>query len=289
MQRQNIGKEVGKDEGIISTLLNLGHTMSRQGMYTEALMKYEEARSFAVSSNSGSVSAAKARTFMGLIYAQLSEYNKAMEHLHDSAKIQIEALASGDVQYDTVLDLATSFTGMANVHYYQRNPDLALKMHNEALKIKLKMFGPEHVEVATTYNNMGVVYKSMNKCEEAMEYLKKSLSIRLKNLGGEHVDVAITYNNIGNVYRMLNEYNKAMDLYKKSLRIHLKCFEENNVEVSFESREREGKAAHTSDTCTCADHQGAHQYCFRPCGYGEARGGIARVPDVFGDATEEFR
>jgi tetratricopeptide (TPR) repeat protein len=234
VQRHNIGKEVGKDEGIISTLLNLGHTMSRQGMYTEALMKYEEARSFAASRCDGGgdcVATAKARTFMGLIYAQLSEYGKAMEHLTESAKIQIEALANGNVEYDTILDLATSFTGMANVHYYQKKPEMALKMHNEVLKIKLKMFGPENVEVATTYNNMGVVYKSMDQYEEAMEYLKKSLGIRLKLLGGEHVDVAVTYYNMGNVYRMLNEYNKAMALFKMSLRIHLQCFDECNVEV----------------------------------------------------------
>ena len=88
----------------------------------------------------------------------------------------------------------------------------ALEMHQNVLRVRVAILGPDHPDVATTkvlrffkiffglmhvcllQNNIGAVYHAQGKFPEALEVWEEALRVRVATLGPEHLDVAKTYN-----------------------------------------------------------------------------------------------
>ena len=65
-------------------------------------------------------------------------------------------------------------------------------MHHEVLEIRLKTFGPEHLDTAKTRECIASVYHQQGKHMEALELLTQVLAVKEKVLGLEHLLVADT-------------------------------------------------------------------------------------------------
>ena len=83
--------------------------------------------------------------------------------------------------------------------------------HARALDIRLKHFGPQHIDVANSYNSLGNVYGDLGDFNQAKVYLTRALNIRLKQVRPECVVVADSYNNLSTVYSDLGYFQQAKD------------------------------------------------------------------------------
>jgi CHAT domain-containing protein len=92
-------------------------------------------------------------------------------------------------------------------------------LHKEALRIRQKVFGPEHPEVAQSLNNLALLYKKMGEYAKAEPLYQESLRIRQKVLGSEHPDTAESLNNLASLYEYMGEYAKAEPRYQEALEI----------------------------------------------------------------------
>jgi len=121
---------------------------------------------------------------------------------------------------------------LAGVHgeqcEFSHQADLLL----EALQIRRRELGDDHVDVARTYGNMGIVLCQQGDNKKGLEYFQKSLEIEVKVLGHDHVDVAATYCNMAIVYYSLGEYKKALEYYQKDLEISRKHLGDDHVHVA---------------------------------------------------------
>ena len=59
-------------------------------------------------------------------------------------------------------------------------------MHQKSLNIKLKVFGPDHLEPAKTKVNIGLVYNSMGGYEKALHTYNEAPPVLESTLGCDH-------------------------------------------------------------------------------------------------------
>uniref|UniRef100_A0A914HB39 Kinesin light chain n=1 Tax=Globodera rostochiensis TaxID=31243 RepID=A0A914HB39_GLORO len=78
----------------------------------------------------------------------------------------------------------------------QRKYREAIALMNEALAIRERCLGKDHLAVAATLNNLAVLYVKRGKFKEAEPLCKRALEIREKALGHDHPDVAKQLNNL---------------------------------------------------------------------------------------------
>ena len=61
-----------------------------------------------------------------------------------------------------------------------------MTMQQKSLDIKLKVCGPDHLDVAKTQNNITIIFDQQGKYLEALEMYQKSLATKEKVLRPEH-------------------------------------------------------------------------------------------------------
>ncbi|KAK4684754.1 hypothetical protein P7C73_g5411, partial [Tremellales sp. Uapishka_1] len=86
---------------------------------------------------------------------------------------------------------------------------LSIKLHRQALAIKIAAFGENSVHSAITLNGLGEELLEVGELDEAETVLKKAYAVR-KNLGpGQAFDRAVTGENLGRVYEAEGDWEKA--------------------------------------------------------------------------------
>ena len=92
------------------------------------------------------------------------------------------------------------------------------------VKIKEKIFGPDHVEVAASLNGMGLILLDIGNYQGAASAHRRALAIREKALGPEHGDVALSLHNLATALKDAGEYVEARSLYDRAISIKEKTF-----------------------------------------------------------------
>ncbi|ETO02426.1 hypothetical protein RFI_35010, partial [Reticulomyxa filosa] len=103
------------------------------------------------------------------------------------------------------------------------------KQYDEALdslKIRLEIFGSNHVDIVRSYNNLGSAYQSKKEYYKAISYYTKGI------FGDNHEDIARSYANLGSNYEDKGDHNKALEYFEKALKIRLDLFGNNHADVA---------------------------------------------------------
>jgi tetratricopeptide (TPR) repeat protein len=131
----------------------------------------------------------KANNYMGNIYADQKNYEKAIEYYLKS----IEA----DPKF------AYPYNGLGIVYNDQKNQEKAIEYFLKSIEVDPKF--------AIPYNNLGIVYYDQKNYEKAIEYYLKSIELDPKD--------ADSYNGLGNVYYDQKNHEKAIEYYLKSIEV----------------------------------------------------------------------
>jgi tetratricopeptide (TPR) repeat protein len=69
------------------------------------------------------------------------------------------------------------------VYYNKGEYEKALANYSKSLKTRIKILGPDSIDVARSLNNIGLVYYTKGEYTKALEHYNKCLEIQTKILG----------------------------------------------------------------------------------------------------------
>lgn len=75
----------------------------------------------------------------------------------------------------------------------------AERLTERALEIRLRLFGPEHLQTAVSFHNLANVYQRQGRYSEAAGLCVRALAIRERELSSRHIDVTASLNNLANL------------------------------------------------------------------------------------------
>ncbi len=194
-------------EGIAAISNNIGLIYERQGDYSQALKKYNEAAKAFGQLKDGRKKETIAISNIGNVYYTLGRYDKALEFLS-------QALNNSEEMQDSS-GMAPSYNNIGNIYLTLKDWNNAIDFYTRAEKIHLKL--NEKQKLSTVYNNIGEAYLGLKKIPEALKYNHLSLEIAQKTNDGESVIASLI--NIGEIYTNIENYDEAMKNFKEALRL----------------------------------------------------------------------
>jgi tetratricopeptide (TPR) repeat protein len=93
-------------------------------------------------------------------------------------------------------------------------------MYRQALEMRKKLRGDEHLDVAQSLDNIAFVLKHQNKLKDAETILREALAIRKKLLGNEDPAVAESLSNLASACTGTGKHEEALLLYKEVLELN---------------------------------------------------------------------
>ncbi len=111
---------------------------------------------------------------------------------------------------------------------YERSKQLL----EEALTIKRRVYGSNHIETAYTLRTLGKPYNYLGHYTKARQILEEALAIMEKNLGPDHVQIADTSHLLGITLFHLGYYGEAKKLLEKALVVKERYYGTQNVRVA---------------------------------------------------------
>jgi eukaryotic-like serine/threonine-protein kinase len=97
--------------------------------------------------------------------------------------------------------------------------DRARELLEEALDVRLGLFGPRHLDVATTTGQLSTVLKDLGEYERAEELAREALDVRRGLLGPEDTLVAYTMTGLADILALRGDLESAERLIRESLEI----------------------------------------------------------------------
>ena len=192
---------------------------------------------------------------VGVVYAEMNEYEKALDSLKQCLRIRgtiheekhilyaqtihkigdiflamsdyHEAMESYnwalDVMYSEPshhrVDIGEILDNKGNIHYSKGEIDEALQCHQDALRSKQVDLGEDHPELASTYHQIGNCLSDQGNIEDAIVHFEEA--IRLKGLdpegGPERDSDVLTIEGV--LYNLEGDQEHGLECYEKSLQI----------------------------------------------------------------------
>jgi non-specific serine/threonine protein kinase/serine/threonine-protein kinase len=116
-------------------------------------------------------------------------------------------------------EVAETLSALASAYRRQGKFKEAEPVYLEALEIRQRLLGEEHVEVADTLRELAILYRERKDFARAEPYFERSLAIRERALGPDHPDVARSLNSLAILYIQQEKFDKAESLLKQSLEV----------------------------------------------------------------------
>jgi CHAT domain-containing protein/tetratricopeptide (TPR) repeat protein len=157
---------------------------------------------------------------LGTIYWMQSRYPEAETCLKRALKI---IKSTGSEETDRA---ARIMNRLGTICSAQGMDDEAIALHQQAIAIRTKIFGPACPTLAESMSNLGEIYMHKGRLKEAEELLMQALKVRenSKSYGPEHPYLWYALVDLGDLYAFLGEYDKAEAFNKKSLKVVEKAY-----------------------------------------------------------------
>ena len=121
---------------------------------------------------------------------------------------------------------------IGHVYFQLGDYDQAEKMHQSALAINRRLFGPNSPEVAASLNDLGLAFFRAGNLTEAAAAHLEALHIRQDLFGSKNADVAASLNDLASVYRHQKKLGEAETLTREALAIRETQFGAESLEVA---------------------------------------------------------
>ncbi len=153
----------------------------------------------------------------------LGEFYRRINRLNDAESFFLKAIEISTKISETVIESAAK-NNLGVVYTAQKKYDEALKVLDEALLKRRKLYGEESTEVAITLDNIGLAYASKKNYPKAEEFTKKALAIFEKKGGIANIDTIIATNNLAAFYKEQGKTDEAINLYQRQFDLTEKEF-----------------------------------------------------------------
>ncbi len=140
----------------------------------------------------------------------LPDYRRPLTYLDSLYKYGKEQLKT-----NPYLKANTLFT-TAVVYHWLDMPDTSESMHNQALQLRIKLFGRDSREVADSYLWMGVLYNwGLRRLDVAKEYYLKAMALQKKYMPQSRYSLGSTYFGLAIVARANYDFDETITMLKE--------------------------------------------------------------------------
>ncbi len=224
----DLRKELGRNNGLESTLSNLASLYEARGNYSEAEALYAESlelrKQFFGETN---MEIAMALIDLAGVYHNQALYEKAISFYNQALAMQKQCLGEESPA------IATTFNHLAGTYHAQGDQDKAQELYQQALDLRKKVLGEEHPDVANSLSNLGLLYYEQGNYGQAEPLLLQSLQLKKKLfLGDDHPDIATLYNNLGLLAYAQEQYEGAESYLKKALELRRHIFGQEHPDIA---------------------------------------------------------
>ena len=186
--------------------------LQKRGEFSQALQLFQQAIVI-FQKEDDLYSEARTHNFIGNVYLELKESDKAIATFQEAFKIistiqPKESKSNLQVRTDESLILQNLGFAFNQANNWQKSIEIYQQALERSRTIK------DYSREATILNNIGQIYVAIGKFSRGIEFLQQALVVRqsnndLKNTGGVLL-------NIGYAYRRLGQFEKALDFYQQA-------------------------------------------------------------------------
>lgn len=219
------------DRRVADVLVLLGNNYSYIGETDKALSFFFKAVNVyeMYGDNNVEINSAISDTYngIGFSYYILGENDQAISFYIKALEIQKTIPEhSQDVGFEAIL-----INNIARAYFKKGDIEKAFIEQEKALKMQLKIYGEESIDVARSYNNIGLIYLKTNDFDKAYEYLYRALNVRISLTGDNRLDIADSNVNIGDLLYKKGEYRDSINHYSVAYNYYVEIFGKQNIKT----------------------------------------------------------
>jgi CHAT domain-containing protein/lipopolysaccharide biosynthesis regulator YciM len=198
-----------KYEGI--TYTNLGFLQLNLGRYDLATENLQIAIDLFERSGAGSsAEAARALSFLGLVYSTSGKHNQALDH-------QLRAIAIRKNIFGEIhVDVAASYNDLGFA-FSLVNADQALNNYEQALSIYTQLYTSDNPRIAQSKINIGFIYSQLEFYGDAILNFEEALNIWKKVYEDHHPNKALVLAYLARTYNQMQDTKTALAYYEQAL------------------------------------------------------------------------
>lgn len=164
---------------------------------------------------------------IGFSYYILGENDKAISFYIKALEMQKRIPEhSQNIGFEAIL-----VNNIARAYFKKGDIEKVFVEQKKALKMQLKIYGEESIDVARSYNNIGLIYLKTNDFDKAYEYLYRALNVRISLTGDNRLDIADSNVNIGDLLYKKGEYCDSINHYSVAHNCYVEIFGKQNVKT----------------------------------------------------------
>lgn len=189
---------------IINTLNNLGLVTGHSGQLEVSFAHYVKALNICEQAFAPPHPAiAQLQANLGKLLGQLGRYEESLNYLHQAVDVY-SSIEGAEREQGEVLQMLSFAYGRLD------NYDKAIKLLNQSIEIKKRIYQPNHPMIADSVEILGSFLDSTGLHAQAIEQYQTALSLNVAAFGGKHIKVGNIYNSMAMAYDALEEYEKGI-------------------------------------------------------------------------------
>ena len=202
---------------VASTLHNMGLVATRNGDFTEALDRFDQALALK-RDTIGRLhpSYVLSITSKAVALGQLGRYSEVREAADDALEIRRQLLG------DDHPGLHASIHQLANIHHDLGDFDRAIELYRRALELEGRSLGNRSDWLYV--NNLGAAFEDQGDVERAETQYRASIELRRELFGPEHSATLRARHNLARVLLAQGKVNEAGSICDEVLRLRTRAF-----------------------------------------------------------------
>jgi tetratricopeptide (TPR) repeat protein len=201
------GVEVGRAH------YDIGFSLADKKCWEAAIAHWEKSQELLVSSI-GMVEIVAAILFnVGVVYAEMSDYERSLGSLKQCLRIRGALHGEDHLLYaQTIQKIGDVFLMMSDYHE-------AMESYNWALDVMHIEPSLHRVDIGDIQENLGNIHYSKGEINEALLCFQEALKSKQADLGEEHPELATIYHHIGNCLADQDNRFEAIDHFEQAIQL----------------------------------------------------------------------
>jgi tetratricopeptide (TPR) repeat protein len=191
----------------------VGFSLAERRCWSAAIAHWESSQELLLSSL-GMVEFVAAILYnVGIVYAEMNEYEQALASLKQCLRIRVAIHGEEHILYaQTIQKIGDVFLGMSD--YTE-----AMESYNWAMDVMHIEPSHHRVDIGDILDNMGNIHYSKGEVPQALRCYQDALRSKKVELGDDHPELSITYQHIGNCLSDQGDTDEAIAHFEEAIRL----------------------------------------------------------------------
>jgi tetratricopeptide (TPR) repeat protein len=191
----------------------IGFSLAEKRCWESAIAHWETSQELLVSSLGMVELVAGIQLNVGVVYAEMNEYEQALNALKQCLRIRGAIHGEEHILYaQTIQKIGDIFLSMSDYHE-------AMESYNWALDVMHIEPSHHRIDIGDILENLGSIHYSKGEIDEALQCYQDALRSKEVDLGEDHPELATTFHHIGNCLSDQGNTEEAIAHFEEAVRL----------------------------------------------------------------------